>query len=175
MRSRTVLTVAAFILVALAGCRKSATPATGGSGGPSTSSEDGIRTAIQAHLAHRGTLNLKAFDTEVKQVTLDGDHAQAQVEFHVKNGPGMMQLTYALEKRDGAWSVVESKPVGSDFSHPTLDSGQVPAIGGQAGDNAALFDAVKNFKTRTGKPSQNLPSGHPPVNAAPQPVPQKTP
>jgi len=41
----------------------------------------------------------------VKQVTIDRDHAQAQVEFHVKNGPGTMQLTYALAKRDGAWSV----------------------------------------------------------------------
>jgi hypothetical protein len=41
--------------------------------------EDSIRTAIQAHLAHKGTLNLQAFDTDVKQVTIDGDHAQAQV------------------------------------------------------------------------------------------------
>src|SRR5689334_5364876 len=59
------------------------------------SSEDGIRTAIQAHLAHKGTLNLQAFDTDVKQVTIQGDHAQAEVEFRLKGGPGAMQLTYA--------------------------------------------------------------------------------
>jgi len=46
-----------------------------------------IRIAIEAHLAQKGTLNLKAFDTVVKHVTLQGDRAQAQVEFHVKNGP----------------------------------------------------------------------------------------
>src|SRR3982074_1523602 len=58
------------------------------------SPNDAIRNAIQRHLAHNGNLSLNSFDTEVKQVKLEGDHAQAEVEFHVKSGPGTMQLTY---------------------------------------------------------------------------------
>jgi hypothetical protein len=110
------------------------------------SPENSVRTAIQAHLAHRGTLNLQAFETDVKQVTIQGDHATAEVEFRVKDGPGAMQLTYALEKRDGAWSVVESDPVGSNFSHPALDQGQSPATNGAVGASHSLADTLRSFK-----------------------------
>ena len=109
------------------------------------SPQDQIRTAIEAHLAHRGTLNLQAFDTDVKQVTIQGDHAQAQVEFRVKGGPGVMQLTYALEQRDGAWSVVESDPVGSNFSHPALDQGQSSPTD-VPGATHSLADTLRFFK-----------------------------
>jgi hypothetical protein len=109
--------------------------------------DDSIRTAIQAHLAHKGTLNLQAFDTDVKQVTIDGDHAQAQVEFRVKGGPGSMQLTYALEKHDGSWSVIESDPVGSNFSHPSLDQGQNTQVNNNPGASHSLADTLKSFKS----------------------------
>jgi formamidopyrimidine-DNA glycosylase len=124
------------------------------------SSEDSIRTAIQAHLAHKGTLNLQAFDTEVKQVTIQGDHAQAEVEFRVKSGPGAMQLTYALEKHEGAWSVVESDPVGSNFSHPALDQGQSPQTNGTAGASHSLADTLRSFKSGAAS-TPPLPPGHP--------------
>ena len=127
--------------------------------------EDSIRTAIQAHLAHKGTLNLQAFDTDVKQVTIDGDRAQAQVEFRVKGGPGSMQLTYALEKRDGNWSVIESDPVGSNFSHPALDQGQSPPMNGTAGASHSLADTLRSFKAEAA-PEQPLPPGHPPVGSS---------
>src|SRR5689334_10637272 len=93
-------------LASLLGCKNGP-----GAAQATPSAEDSIRTAIQAHLAHRGSLNLQAFDTNVKQVTINGDHASADVEFQVKGGQGAMQLTYALEKRDGSWSVIESDPV----------------------------------------------------------------
>lgn len=108
--------------------------------------EDSIRTAIQAHLAHKGNLNLAAFDTDIKQVTIQGDRAQAEVEFRVKSGPGAMQLTYALQKRDGAWSVMESDPVGSNFSHPALDQGQ-SAPNTVPGANHSLADTLRSFKS----------------------------
>jgi hypothetical protein len=130
------------------------------------SPNDAIRSAIQAHLAHNGNLSLKSFDTEVKQVTFDGDHAQAQIEFHVKNGSGTMQLTYALAKRDGAWSVVESTPGGSNFSHPALDKGQAPAQSGAAVGDSSIFHVMDNLHDRTPAKSQNLPPGHPPIAAS---------
>jgi hypothetical protein len=123
---------------------------------------DEIRRAIQAHLAHNGNLNLNSFDTEVKQVTLAGDNAKAQVEFHVKNGPGTMQLTYNLAKRDGAWSVVESTPAGSNFSHPALDKTPTPALGGTTAGDSAIFRALDNFHRNAPPLSQNLQPGHPP-------------
>jgi hypothetical protein len=152
------------------GCRQRSNSVSGAPGVTSTdaSPNDAIRTAIQAHLAHNGNLSLKSFDTEVKQVTFDGDHAQAQVEFHVKNGSGTMKLTYALAKRDGAWSVVESTPGGSNFSHPALDKAQVPATGGTPGGDSSVFRALDNFHGGAATPPQNLPPGHPPVAASPK-------
>ena len=110
--------------------------------------EDSIRVAIQAHLAHKGTLNLQSFDTDVKQVAIQGDRATAQVEFRVKGGPGAMQLTYALEKRDGAWSVIESDPVGGNFSHPALNQsqGEPSAI---PGASHSLADTLRSFGVGT--------------------------
>ena len=133
-----------------------------------TSPNDAVRIAIQAHLAHNGNLSLKSFETDVKQVIFDGDHAQAQVEFHVKNGPGTMQLTYALAKRDGAWSVVESTPSSSNFSNPALDKSQAPAEGGTMGGSSDVFRALDNFRGGPAAPQQNLPPGHPQVAASPK-------
>jgi hypothetical protein len=130
-------------------------------GSQSQTAEDSIRTAIQAHLATKSNLNLQAFDTDVKQVTIQGDHAQANVEFRVKGGPGAMQLTYALEKRDGAWSVIDSDPVGSNFSHPALGQGQTSRPGAPTGTHS-LADTLRSFQISPG-PTQALPPGHPPV------------
>jgi hypothetical protein len=161
MKRPNSIVVSLLLLLVMAGCGKSAAD---------TNSD--IRVAIEAHLAQKGTLNLKAFDTVVKQVTLQGDHAQAQVEFHVKNGPGMMQLTYALQKTGGVWSVVESNPVNADFSHPSLDSSQSPAGGAPAGSNPVVSDALKNFKMGGSTAPGNLPPGHPPITGNPQSAPQ---
>jgi hypothetical protein len=136
MNKIVLLAVVASLIL---GCKNDlGTPRSG-----AQSPQDSIRTAIEAHLAHTGSLNLQAFDTVVKQVTIQGDHAQAQVEFRVKGGPGAMQLTYALEKRDGAWSVVESDPVGSNFSHPALDQSQPTTV---PGASHSLTDTLKSFK-----------------------------
>lgn len=110
------------------------------------SPEDSIRIAIQAHLAHQGNLNLQAFDTDVRQVTIQGGHATATVEFRVKGGPGAMQLNYVLEKRDGAWAVSESEPVGSNFSHPSLDPAQSPSTNGPAAASHSLADTLRSFR-----------------------------
>lgn len=152
------------------GCQKTANPASGAASTitAEASPNDAIRTAIQAHLAHNGNLNLKSFDTEMKQVTIDRDRAEAQVEFHVKNGAGMMQRTYALAKRDGAWSVVESTSVQSNFSHPTSGEAQEPAAGEAMSGESSVFRALDNFHGRATTPPQNLPPGHPPVVAAPR-------
>ncbi len=170
MKSRIAITLLVSVAV-LAGCQQRANSL---SGTPAVTSadaspNDAIRTAIQAHLAHNGNLNLKSFDTDVKQVTIDRDYAQAQVEFRVKNA---MQLTYKLQKRNGAWAVVESDPVGSNFSHPALDKAQAPAAGGTMGGDSAIFRALDNFHGGAATPPQNLPPGHPPIAASPKDKPE---
>ena len=150
---------AALLLAAslLAGCSNSGAPSAASPVGTAPvqsaaeqTPEAAIRTAIQAHLAHKGTLNLQAFQTEVKQVTIQGDRAQAEVEYRVKDGPGSMQLTYALEKRDNAWSVVESVPVGSNFSHPSLDQAQAPPTAGPMAPASPISDPTGFFRSATG-------------------------
>lgn len=165
-RTLTCLVVSAVIL---AGCQHRDTSP---SGAPVLASADAspnetIRAAIQAHLAHNANLSLKSFDTELKQVKLEGDHAQVQVEFHVKEGAGTMRLTYALIKRDGTWTVTGSTPGGSNFSHPALDIAQVPGDRTMGGDSAN-FRVLDNFHGTAAMPSQELPSGHPPVAASPK-------
>lgn len=166
---------AGLLLFGLAGCQNGAQPsaavAPSAASVPSPApaadqSPNGqIRTAIEAHLAHNSNLNLKSFDTDLKQVTIQGDHAEAQVEFRVKGGPGAMQLTYQLQKQGGAWAVIESNPVGSNFSHPALNQGQAPSAQGAPGAAAdSLADTLRSFKQGGFGAPQTLPPGHPSLN-----------
>lgn len=170
---RTRLKIGLLIASAFSGCQQS------GSSGPDApiasadaSPDTAIRSAIRAHLAHNANLNPNAFDTEVKRVALDGDHAQVEVEFRVKNGSGVMQLTYALTRQNGAWSVAESTPIGSNFSHPQLNPGQAAAPNGVASADSSIFRTMDNFNRRA---EQKLPLGHPPINATPKDSPPQTP
>jgi hypothetical protein len=75
--------------------------------------EPEIRAAILSHLQTVSSLNVQSFDTDVTQVRVQGDHAQAQVDFRVKNGQGVMQFAYQLEKHGGNWTVTQSTPLGA--------------------------------------------------------------
>jgi hypothetical protein len=112
--------------------------------GSKTSDTDAIRAAIDAHLAGRSNLNTSAFDTEIQKVDIQGDEAKADVAFHVKGGPGMMQLTYNLKKTGTTWAVVESNPIGSNFTHPALDANGAPVPSGAPGAPPTdIMDAVR--------------------------------
>lgn len=167
MKAFTTAMLLVWLSVVWTGCQKNADQSSLSTEVPHPDAE--IRAAIQAHLAHKGTLNVQAFDTDVKQVAIQNDRAQAQVEFRVKNGPGSMELTYELEKHHGTWAVVETNPLGSNFSHPALDQVPNPDSGAPVGGNHSLADTLKGFKSDFGGASQSLPRGHPPVNSRPGP------
>ena len=100
----------------LSGCGHGAAPDSGASlvhGLQAQSQEEQIRAAIQAHLKTVSSLNVQAFDTEITNVNVQGDHAQATVNFKVKDGQGVMQFAYQLDRRDGNWTVTQSNPVGA--------------------------------------------------------------
>jgi hypothetical protein len=119
-----------LLLIALVGCSRTATD------------DDAIRAAINAHVAAQGNLNASAFDTEIQKVTIQGDQAQADVAFHVKGGPGVMQLSYSLKKTAGNWAVLQSNPVGSNFGHPAPDGTGAPPGAATHGTSSDIFDAI---------------------------------
>jgi hypothetical protein len=163
-----LLTIIFLLSVQIMGCGNAAdsspTPSTVSSQpqGP----ESDIRAAIQEHLTHDRTLNLQAFDTKIGEVSIQGDKAQAKVSFQIKNSPGAMEMTYQLERRDGAWAVVNSSPTAGDSSHPPLDQAQNPANGAPPGANHSLADTLRSFRDDANGVQPNLPPGHPPTNAS---------
>jgi hypothetical protein len=158
--------IVVFVAFLLTGCQNGASSGST-SQAPAEASPDEarIRTAIQEHLEHASNLNLQAFDTDVKQVTVQGDHAQAQVDFHIKGGTGVMQMNYQLENHGGTWAVLNSNPAG-DSPHPSVDQSQVPAtVPGPGGDPHSLADTLRSFKEGgAGGATPQLPPGHPPLN-----------
>jgi len=160
--------VGSFLLIVISsGCKQQAAKVAGVDSTPvaNATPTDAIRAAIDAHIARNGNLRRDSFDTEVKQVTLDGDRAQAQVEFRAKNGPGAMQLTYSLEKRSGAWVVAESTPNGSNFSHPTAGM-PVQKTGEASVGEPSVFQVLDKMHDRPDTGAVTLPPGHPPINSA---------
>jgi hypothetical protein len=131
MKSWQKISVLAFLCVLAVGC------------GNKVSDQDAIRASIEKHLNGRSDLNLGAMDREVKQVSVNGDHANAQVEFRLKGGDAKMDIEYALQRQGKDWAVLSSQPVGMGGSHSGME--QSPAGGPDSG------------------PGQ-MPQGHPPVN-----------
>ena len=170
MKLRTVILTVASLSLVLAGCgNKSTDPASAAAPSQPQDAEVQIRTAIQTRVTGNTNLNSQAFDTVVNHVSIDGDHAQAQVDFRLKNGPGVMQFNYQLEKRAGSWVVTDSNPVGAGSgagsAHPLVDQSQAPgAPDPHAGASHSLSDTLRSFKQDAGGSSPSLPSGHPAVS-----------
>jgi hypothetical protein len=127
-----VMSVLALICALAAGCTKT------------VSDQDAIRASIEKHLNSRADLNLSAMDREIKQVSVNGDRANAQVEFRLKGGDAKMDIEYALQRQGKDWTVLSSQPTGmggDDHSGMVHGSGGAPESGGG-----------------------QLPQRHPPVN-----------
>jgi hypothetical protein len=123
---------------------------------------DGIRAAINQHLASLKTLNLSAMDMNVMSFTVQDSQAHAHVEFRPKTGAPQgagMQVEYSLSRQDGKWTVQSSQPAGGAIQHP--GPGQNPHTNSAApatGDFPNFSDLVH------GQSRNSLPPGHPPVN-----------
>src|SRR5216683_775564 len=115
-RSTCLLTVIA-LLALFAGCKKQESDA------------DAVRTGINQHLASLKTINLGAMDMNITSVSVQGNQAQAQVEFKPKtgapNGAGM-QVAYSLQKQNGQWIVQTTTPAGGSIQHPAPGENPLP-------------------------------------------------
>ena len=129
------------------------------------SDNDGIRAGILQHLNGVGTLNMNAIDMHIRSVSINGNRGHAEVEFRPKTGAPAgagMQVAYNLERREGAWVVMKSQPVGGMIQHP--DPSQNPHQ-----NQDVHSSGLPNFSdvlNPSGSPAQAaLPPGNPPVNA----------
>lgn len=126
-----------------------------------------IRSGITEHLRSLKTLNLSAMDMNVTKVTINGNQAEAQVEFVPKSGapPGAgMQVSYSLEKRDGQWVVVKRDSMGGAIAHPPPGANPQQTPEGPTHGMPNFQDLLQpaNPGTTSGG---TLPPGHPPVNS----------
>jgi hypothetical protein len=155
-RSACLLTVIA-LLVLFAGCKKQESDA------------DAIRTGINQHLASLKTINLSAMDMNVTNVSVQGNQAQAQVEFKPKTGApqgAAMQVSYSLQKQNGQWTVQTTTPAGGSIQHPA--PGENPHMNPTSPSSTPGSDSgsMPNFRDVVpgGATPNPLPPGHPPVN-----------
>jgi hypothetical protein len=147
-----ILTFTAFCTVS--GCKKQ------------PSDNDAIRVGILQHLTAVGTLNISAMQMDIRNVSINGNQAHAEVEFRPKTGaaPGTgMQVAYNLEKRDGAWTVLKTQAAGGMMQHP--DPNQNPHQN-QAVHSGSLPNFSDVLKPAAAPAQTALPPGHPQV--APQ-------
>ena len=137
--------------VFFAGCKKQESDA------------DAIRSGINQHLSSLKTLNLDAMDMNITNVSIQGNEAQAKVEFKPKTGAtqgGGMQVAYSLEKQNGIWVVQNTQPAGGSIQHPA--SGENP----QMNETSPASGDLPNFRDLVpgGGSSNSLPPGHPAIS-----------
>jgi hypothetical protein len=126
---------------------------------------DAIRAGIMQHLTALGTLNMSAMNMEIRSVSINANQAHADVEFRPKTGAPTgagMQVSYNLEKRDGAWVVLKTQAAGGMIQHP--DPNQNPHQN-QAVHSGSLPNFSDILNTGGGNAQNALPPGHAPVAA----------
>jgi hypothetical protein len=151
MKRAVYLLTLAGLLSIFVGCKKQESDA------------DAIREGINQHLSSLKTINLGAMDMNVTNFSIQGNQAQAQVEFRPKSGgpPGAgMQVSYSLEKQNGLWVVQNTQPMGGSIQHPAPGANpNMPSSNPSSGSMPNFHDLVPG-----GGGGNELPSGHPPVN-----------
>jgi hypothetical protein len=151
MKRATLYFTLFAVLVFVGGCKKQETDS------------DGIRAGINQHLTTLNTLNLSAMDMNIMTFSVQGNQAQAQVEFRPKTGAPQgagMQVSYSLAKQDGRWVVQNTAPAGGSIEHPK--PGENPHQGSTEPTSTTLPDFRNLVNSGSGS---SLPPGHPPVNS----------
>jgi len=109
----------------LAGCQQAA------------SINEQVQEAIAEHVASRGDINVNRLMIEVETVSVQGDHAEAEVIFRSLDTPeSRMNFHYELRREDGRWQVESGRPTSLGSPHPggmPLPEGH-PPVGGSGGE-----------------------------------------
>lgn len=152
MKRAPLLFIVCGFLILFTGCKKQESDA------------DAIRDGINAHLSGLKTINMSAMDMTVNNFSVQGNTAQAQVEFRPKTGaPGGagMQVNYTLQKQNGMWIVQTTTPAGGMIQHPA--PGDTSHQSMTPGGPAALPNFNDLVPGSSGASGGSLPPGHPPM------------
>ncbi len=107
--TRWLAVVVSLLLIGSAGCKKA------------RGDQEAIRQSVERHLQGNQSLNLSAMDMSFQQIRVEGDKAEADVQFLLKQGGVTMQMAYFLERHGGDWVVVKSQPMDGQFAHPPME------------------------------------------------------
>ncbi len=120
MLRRLAIILCFLTAVSFAACKKS-----------SVDQQAEIRTAIESYLRTRPGLALDQMTTEITNVQVRGDTAEADVTFKTKGGEAMMGFHYSLRREGGKWTVTGGRGggMGMPGGHPPV--GQ-PGASGEA-------------------------------------------
>ena len=111
-----------------------------GCGQGSSDPNAAIQKAIEAHLANRSDLAIGNMVMEMKDVRIEGDHAQADVIFRTTSNPSaQMAFSYLMHQADGKWEVETGQPSSADTAHPSPENPDIE--------------------------TDTIPEGHPPVQS----------
>lgn len=87
----------------------------------SGSDADQIRQAVMDHVRNDRGINMSAMDMSVDSVNVNGDQAQANATFRVKQGGATMAMVYSLQRHGNDWIVLSGKSADGQFVHPPMD------------------------------------------------------
>ena len=107
----------------------------------------------------------------VTSKSVNGDTAQAQVEFTPKTGAprgAAMRVSYSLEKRGDQWVVVKTNALGGAIDHPSPGANPHRQPG-----QADVHGNLPNFRdiipSTSADSTNSLPPGHPPATSPESP------
>jgi hypothetical protein len=160
MKRAGYLLIFVGVLSLFAGCKKQVSDA------------DAIRSGINQHLTSLKTINLSAMDMNVLNFSIQGNQAQAEVEFKPKTGAPQgagMQVNYTLQKLNGVWVVQNTQAAGGMIQHPA------PGQNSPMNPGSPSSGSMPNFRDLVpgGGNANTLPPGHPPVNPQGSPATQQ--
>lgn len=127
-------------------------PAPPASTPPGTSDENAVRKAIEDHVRSNPGINMGAMDMSVDSIKIDGDQAQANATFRLKQGGTSMTMTYSLSRNADGWVVVKNQPGQGQFAHPPMDKTHSGALPDSANPS---FPDIHQFMKQEPPPNKN--------------------
>jgi hypothetical protein len=115
---------------------------------------DAIRAAIEDHLRNDHGINMSVMNMSIDSVNVNGDQAQANAAFHLKQGGTGMTMTYFLERHANGWLVMRNQPAGGQFVHPPMDKVHSGMSGSAAPPESEVPDVTDFLKNHV-KPDSN--------------------
>jgi len=117
-----------------------------------TGDEASVRKAVEDHVRNNPGINISAMDMSVDGIKINGDQAQANATFRLKQGGTSMTMTYSLTRNADGWLVVKNQPGEGQFAHPPMDKTHSGAMPDSANPS---FPDFRDFIKKQPPPNKN--------------------